>query len=77
MSIHVYITLTDDIQILICCQNERPKISDFPFLSICKNYWVNDHLAWLFYLATLPETAYKVDVRENITKDNLSQHLFI
>ena len=40
-------------------------------------YWVNDHLTWFFYSAILPETAFKVDVRENITEDNLSQHLFI
>ena len=38
---------------------------------------MNDHLAWFFYPAILLETAYKVDIRENITKDNLSLHLFI
>ena len=38
---------------------------------------MNDHLTWLFYLAILPDAAYEVDVRENITKDSLSQHIFI
>ena len=38
---------------------------------------MNDHLTWLFYLAILPEAAHEVDGRENITKDSLSQHIFI
>ena len=76
---------TYDIQMLICYQNVRQKISEncvfwnhlFSSLSFCMNYWINDHLAWFLYPAILPKTAYKVDVREYITKGNLSQHLFI
>ena len=90
MSIHVCITLTYDIQMLIYYQNGRLKISEkfyclfwrhlFPFLSFCKNYWVNDHLPWLFYPAILPEAAYEVvpiaisiSFNKRITRNMLKQ----